>query len=148
MLNWDEPCVWTCGAALVRTDPLRMGWRRTGGEAPLLCAFLSTLEVNWKRRLSSSSLNRRPSGGNILSGRAASDDGLWNEQCQEENCAQTPNPTCHWEGSGRTVGPEDRRLARVGLPRVSRYHGGFTSAPATTWCRPFTTTGLHCDGHF
>lgn len=27
-----------------------------GGKAPL-CAFLSMLEVNWKRRLSSSSLN-------------------------------------------------------------------------------------------
>lgn len=45
----------------LRTDPLWMEQpalvcRRTGGKAPL-CAFLSTLEVNWKRRLSSSSLN-------------------------------------------------------------------------------------------
>ncbi len=45
------------------------------GKAPL-CAFLSTLEVNWKRRLSSSGLNWQSSGGNNLSGRAVSDDGV------------------------------------------------------------------------
>lgn len=64
-------------------EPLSAELRRKQRHS--LRAFLSSpLEVNWKRRWSSSRLRQQLSWGNIWFWRAVSDAGLGNERCQEE----------------------------------------------------------------